>query len=128
MTGAGGKFHSFDKGSISDYFCGLGPFIAGAGTAVFLFVCFATGVFRLSSDDGRIILDDRINPNVSEVESLVRLPGVGFGRAEAIVAYRQEFQARDAGVKAFGSCDDMRQVKGIGPKTAENICGYLRFD
>ena len=33
-------------------------------------------------------LDEKINPNDTPIASLVRLPGIGVGRAEAIVVYR----------------------------------------
>ena len=56
-----------------------------------------------------------------------RLPGIGDGRAKAIVAYRENFSERQNG-KAFRNCDDLQKVKGIGPKTAEDICEWLKFE
>ncbi len=44
--------------------------------------------------------------------------------ALAVVAYRQ----KDGNNRIFKSCDDLTAVKGIGPKTAESICSYLKFE
>lgn len=41
------------------------------------------------------------------------LQGVGDAKAQAIVAYREENGA-------FGSVEDLAQVKGIGPSTLQN--------
>jgi len=74
------------------------------------------------SDD--VFLEGRVNPNIASVESLERLPGVGRGKADAIVRYRDSFE----GEIVFKSCDDLEKVNGIGVKTAENICAYLKFN
>ncbi len=73
-----------------------------------------------------IVLESRINPNFAPQESLVRLPGIGDVRANAIVDYRENFSGENR--KAFQNCDDMQKVKGIGPKTAAGICGWLKFE
>jgi len=73
-------------------------------------------------------LESQINPNVAPTASLVRLPGIGIGRAGAIVAYREEFSKKDANNPAFRNCDDLQKVKGIGPKTVENISKWLKFE
>jgi competence ComEA-like helix-hairpin-helix protein len=75
-----------------------------------------------------IELEGRINPNDAPIESLVRLPGLGPGRAGAIVAYRENFDEKNAGGPVFQNCDDLQKVKGIGPKTIQNISEWLRFD
>ena len=72
-------------------------------------------------------LDERVNPNDAPVASLMRLPGIGLGRAEAIVAYRQSLD-KEGHSKAFQNRDDLQKVKGIGPKTAQNINQWLKFD
>ncbi|MBN1392324.1 MAG: helix-hairpin-helix domain-containing protein [Sedimentisphaerales bacterium] len=71
-----------------------------------------------------IRLESRINPNNAPLASLSRLPGVGEGRAAAIVSYRESL----GGGKAFQSCADLQKVKGIGPKTAANLCQWLKFE
>lgn len=71
-------------------------------------------------------LADKINPNHASWASLVRLPGIGPVRARAIVDYRVSQGARrvsDAPV--FTSADDLAQVRGIGPITAERIAEFL---
>ena len=75
-----------------------------------------------------IELENRINPNDAPIESLIRLPGLGIGRAGAIVAYRKDFNGKDGGSPAFQNCDDLQKIKGIGPKTAQNISELLKFE
>jgi competence ComEA-like helix-hairpin-helix protein len=72
-------------------------------------------------------LDERVNPNDAPVASMVRLPGIGLGRAEAIVAYRENLD-KERHSKAFQNSDDLQKVKGIGPKTANNINQWLKFE
>jgi len=78
-----------------------------------------------SASDSR--LDGRINPNDAPVESLVRLPGLGRGRAGAIVAYRQSLY-REGKHPAFENLEDLRRIKGIGPKTLQGIREWMTFD
>jgi DNA uptake protein ComE-like DNA-binding protein len=79
------------------------------------------------SKQARVLLKNRINPNVEPVASLVRLPGIGRARAETIVAYREEY-VKAAGKKAFSNYYDLENVKGIGPKTAKNVRLLLQWD
>jgi len=103
-------------------------------TSVLVAVCFSFGFIsnpgRGGQNSGRceVELEARINPNHAPVESLVRLPGLGPGRAGAIVEYRENFNGKDAASPAFRNCDDLQKVKGIGPKTAQNINELLKFD
>ena len=75
-----------------------------------------------------LALDSRVNPNDAPMASLVRLPGIGVSKAAAIVAYRDSFRQEGAQGMAFGDCNDLQKVKGIGPKTAESICEWLKFE
>ena len=75
-----------------------------------------------------IELESRVNPNYAPIESLVRLPGIGVSRAGAIVAYREKFGDTDGGNPVFQSCNDLQKVKGIGPKTVQNISEWLKFE
>lgn len=91
-----------------------------------------TGLFAVpylagSLEHNEIVLAGRINPNNASVASLLRLPGVGMVRAEAIVTYRRDFAATD-GRRAFESYKDLEKVRGIGPKTAQKICEWLWFE
>ena len=103
-------------------------------TSVFIAVCFSIGFIsnpgRCEQNFGRceVELEGRINPNLAPVESLVRLPGMGPGRAGAIVEYRENFNGNEATSPAFQNCDDLQKVKGIGPKTAQNMNELLIFD
>ena len=84
---------------------------------------------RLESDvSSEIRLDCKINPNIATVESMARLEGIGLVRASAIVKYRQKYCEEDSNCVAFKDCSDLRKVKGIGPKTVENISKWLKFE
>ena len=74
-----------------------------------------------------IELSESINPNKAPVGSLVRLPGIGIGRACAIVSYR-EGAFREGRNPAFESSQDLQKVRGIGPKTVANIAEWLEFE
>lgn len=55
-----------------------------------------------------------IDLNKATVTELMRLKGIGKGKAEAIVAYREE----NGG---FKSIDELARVKGIGKKTVAKL-------
>jgi len=76
----------------------------------------------------RVRLEGRINPNDAPLGSLVRLPGVGISRAAAIVAYRENYRKNEKRNRPFQTQDDLCKVKGIGPKTMQNISECLKFD
>ena len=103
-------------------------------TSVCIAVCFSIGFISNLGRGGQNIglceveLEGRINPNHAPVESLVRLPSLGPGRAGAIVEYRENFNGKEAASPAFQNCDDLLKVKGIGPKTVQNINELLKFD
>lgn len=97
-------------------------------------VCFSCGFvsnlvrFGTAFSGCEIELESRINPNDAPIASLVRLPGIGVGRAGAIVAYRENFSEKESSSPAFRNCDDLQKVRGIGPKTAQNISQWLKFE
>jgi len=62
--------------------------------------------------------DSRINVNEAAVEELVRLPGIGPSRAEAIIAEREK--------RRFRRIEDILRVPGIGRKTFGRIRGSIR--
>jgi competence ComEA-like helix-hairpin-helix protein len=86
------------------------------------------GQNTLTNNRYSIKLENRINPNSAPIESLVRLPGLGIGRAGAIIAYRENINGKNAGSPAFHNCDDLQKVKGIGSKTAQNVNHWLKFE
>jgi competence ComEA-like helix-hairpin-helix protein len=73
-------------------------------------------------------LESQINPNNAPLGSLVRLPGIGIVRAAAIVSYHEGLTQQDYTASAFKNCNDLQKVKGIGPKTVQNICQWLKFE
>lgn len=62
---------------------------------------------------------ERLDPNLAPEEELQRLPGIGPGKAAAIV------EARRAG--PFLSADELTRVPGLGPVTVERLRQHLRF-
>jgi competence ComEA-like helix-hairpin-helix protein len=95
--------------------------------AGFLCLCFSLSGRAANSSPAAIELQSRVNPNDAPTASLARLPGIGIIKANAIVEYRQQFQKSGQGDLAFRDCNDLRNIKGIGPATAENICKWLMF-
>jgi competence ComEA-like helix-hairpin-helix protein len=71
-------------------------------------------------------LSSGVNPNDAPAGSLMRLPGIGPSRANAIISYRERFEAEN-GRRAFESPADLTKVKGIGPKTVEKMGPWLEF-
>jgi len=102
-------------------------FVISVCAAVCFSLCYDSEFVR-SSQSCEIELESRINPNDAPVVSLVRLPGIGVVRAGAIVAYRGNFGGKDSGNPAFRGCNDLQKVKGIGPKTVQNISEWLKFE
>ncbi len=67
----------------------------------------------------RRVLKARIDPNTASQEELESLPGIGKGLAERILEYRNE--------QPFYSVEDLRKVKGIGPKKLEEIRWFIKI-
>jgi len=103
-------------------------FIIAIVVAALLSALFASSGFSRTQQPHEIILEGRINPNVAPASSLARLPGLGFTRAGAIVDYRSSFSGQQDDKQAFGDCNDLDKVKGIGPKTVQNISQWLKFE
>ena len=103
-------------------------FVISVCGCALLSIGFAASSLVAVRQSSEIELDEKINPNDAPVASLVRLPGIGVGRAEAIVAYRENFSGEDSNSSAFRNCDDLQKVRGIGPKTVQNISEWLTFE
>jgi competence ComEA-like helix-hairpin-helix protein len=103
-------------------------FVVSVCVCVSFSVCFVGFGASESEKAHAVKLDDRINPNDAPVASLVRLPAIGLSRAQAIVAYRESLTSHDSSRPAFRDCEDVQKVKGIGPKTAQDIGRWLKFE
>ena len=106
-------------------------YVIAVGAAVcFAVYCVVSSFVRLQSASGgyEVRLESRINPNTASADSLARLPGVGIVRAGAIVEYRKSFNRKNGNSPCFQNCDDLQKVKGIGPKTAQNISQWMRYE
>lgn len=62
--------------------------------------------------------DSRININEAGANELVRLPGIGPARAEAVIAEREK--------RRFRRPEDIMRVPGIGRKTYARIRDAIR--
>jgi competence protein ComEA len=102
-------------------------FLVAVGAAVIFCLYFALLGVAAGSAAGAGELERRINPNDAPLESLVRLPGIGLARAQAIVTYREQFRQGSRGNSPFRDCNDLRNVKGIGPATTRDMCEWLKF-
>ena len=105
-------------------------FILSMGAAVCLCIVLITTLRAVESNAIRPEppLQNRINPNEAPIESLMRLPGLGAGRAGAIVAYRENFTKKNGKSLAFEDCNDLLKISGIGPKTVQGIRDWLEFE
>jgi competence ComEA-like helix-hairpin-helix protein len=102
-------------------------FVIASCLAVVFGLCFTTGSVNAKSETAKIELESRINPNDAPAAGLMMLPGVGVARAQAIISYREQFRQNGSGDLAFRNCNDLDNVKGIGPATVSNMCEHLKF-
>ena len=73
-------------------------------------------------------IEGRINPNTANWASMARLPGIGEKLAQAIVDYRKIYWSENKKSQCFNRCEDLDQVRGIGPVKCEQIRSYLIFE
>jgi len=117
-----------DRNILTLWFCLL--LIAIAATSVMLKNnCYIGRLDVAHKNSNNITILDRINPNVASWASLARLPGIGRVRAQAIVEYRDQYnnKSNQPDLPAFKTADDLQNIKGIGPKTAEQLSEHLIF-
>ena len=97
--------------------------------ALTLLALVALAGYWLAHDglSGRLIEIDRVDPltihyqvdlNAADWPEFIALPEIGDTLAHRIVEYRQQNGP-------FKSVDDLRHVRGIGPKTMERLRPYL---
>ena len=72
-------------------------------------------------------LADRLDPNVSDWQSLAVLPQIGEKRAKDIIEYRERYLREHPGQFAFKRPQDLLYVKGIGIAMVETLRPYLTF-
>lgn len=68
----------------------------------------------------RLLDGGRIDPNEATQALLENLPGIGPGRARAVLEARER--------RPFDSVRDVERVPGIGPRTREKLEPFLRVD
>jgi DNA uptake protein ComE-like DNA-binding protein len=72
-------------------------------------------------------LEDRIDPNTADAQTLSTLPQMGEKRAKAMIEYREQFLATHPGQPAFSQPQDLLRVKGIGASMLEELQPFLIF-
>ena len=97
--------------------------ILGCLTLSVWFFCAEVSVLPTAD----VAIPQTINPNHAPLGSLIRLPGVGPARAQAIVDFRQRQQKKRPGLHAFREAWDLARIKGIGPKTVQGIDPWLEL-
>jgi DNA uptake protein ComE-like DNA-binding protein len=105
----------------------LNAFLVAAAAALVFCLYFMLAAVSAAGSQQVIDLESRVNPNDASAASLMRLPGLGLVRANEIIEYRKQFSQGGKSDLAFRDCNDLRKVKGIGPKTAQGMCEWLKF-
>jgi competence ComEA-like helix-hairpin-helix protein len=66
----------------------------------------------------------QLDLNTADAASLSAIPRLGIAKAQAIVAYREQFVAAHPGQRAFEQMETLFRIKGIGPATMELLRKY----
>ena len=105
-------------------------FVISIFVAIFLSVYFTSNLqgYQSAANEHKSELENQINPNDAPIASLIRLPGIGLLRAQAIVEYRKNFIEMNGDTPAFKNLNDLQKIKGIGPKTAQDMAQWLTFE
>jgi DNA uptake protein ComE-like DNA-binding protein len=72
-------------------------------------------------------VEDRIDPNTADAETLAALPSIGPQRAQDIVNYREQFVAAHPGALAFTTREDLMNIRGIGVGIMSQIAPFMKF-
>ncbi len=97
--------------------------ILGCLTLCVWFFCAEVSVLPTAD----VAIPQTINPNQAPLGSLIRLPGIGPARVQAIIHFRQTQQQRRPGRHAFREASDLARIKGIGPKTVQGLDPWLEL-
>jgi competence ComEA-like helix-hairpin-helix protein len=101
-------------------------FVLAASLALCMGAAFTAAYLAHAGKPPEIVLNEKVNPNTAPPGSLMRLPGIGMGKAQAIVHYRNN--SADPNTPVFRTPDDLHKVRGIGQKTTQGTGKYLNFD
>ena len=71
-----------------------------------------------AGESAQQVASQTININAADAETLAQLPGIGKGKANAIVQFREQNGA-------FLSVEDIKEVKGIGDKLYAKLEGLV---
>ena len=97
--------------------------LLGSLTLSAWFLCADVSVHPVSN----VAISQTINPNHAPAGSLIRLPGIGPARVQAIIHFRQTHKQRRPGLHAFRQASDLARIKGIGPKTVQGLDPWLEL-
>ncbi|MHC4394435.1 MAG: ComEA family DNA-binding protein [Planctomycetota bacterium] len=122
------RIQSLAEAPVCDKLQNVEALVIAVAVCVLFSVGFAVSGFSKTGRACELELESRINPNDAPTASLVRLPGIGIGKAAAITAYRENLNPEEPNKPAFKNGDDLQKVRGIGPKTVQNISQCLRFE
>ena len=78
-------------------------------------------LFRSGKEKSAQPEDGKVHINTAGIEELIKLPGVGQARAEAIISYREEHGA-------FVSAEDIMKVSGIKTALFEKMKDNIAVD
>ncbi len=77
--------------------------------------------WRAGTETDGLMEGEIMDLNTATYSDLTRLPGIGAGRAEDIVAWREQ----NGG---FDSVEELTEIKGIGKATLEGLRPYVRVE
>jgi competence ComEA-like helix-hairpin-helix protein len=112
-------------GAIAERSMGLGVAVCLCAAAAILLAVSALDRRTPARPSGQ---QEKVNPNTASASSLVRLPRIGWPKAQAVIVYREQRIAVNPAVPAFSSPEDMMRVPGFGRKTVDLIAPWLDFD
>ncbi len=95
-----------------------------AAILVFIAGAYLTGTILFQAEQGKIEINQKLNPNTADEAALMLLEGIGPTKAKAIVNFRNESKSKTV----FSDCNDLQKISGIGPKTVEKLKPFLEFE